>query len=273
MIRGMTGFGSATFSDGKVKGVIEIKSQNHRYFDIVFYLPIGFASIENKIRQMVNQSIARGRVTVSLKITEKPVQQLTFNKNAVKEYFKYAKILQKEYGLKNDLSLSDLIKLSGVIGVNETILTGDELWPAVVKGLKRAEASLVRMRAREGESLAVDGNSVLKRMLLQIKKVESRAVAVLKEKKKQLSPDEFLSFQKGSDVNEETTRLKHYIEEFRLLLKATVSVGKKLDFVAQEMQRETNTIGAKLQDQVASNAVIALKSKIEKLREQAQNIE
>jgi uncharacterized protein (TIGR00255 family) len=110
-------------------------------------------------------------------------------------------------------------------------------------------------------------------MYMRLKTIQSRSKAILAEKKAALTLDELSSFQKGADINEEMTRLKHYIDEFKLLLTSSTGVGKKLDFVAQEMQRETNTIGAKVQDQVVSNAVIALKSKIEKLREQAQNIE
>lgn len=273
MIKGMTGFGTAQIIAGKIKGVIEVKSQNHRYFDVVYYLPIGFASIENRIRQLLNKNIKRGRVTVSVKITEKPSQALTINKDAVKEYLKHAKALKKEYGLKNNLALSDLIRMPGVVEARETMIDVNKLWPIIEKDLRRSVNSLASMRQREGKSLAADFSSVLKRMLLRIKKIRARAKAILKEKKKKASSDEFSSFQKSNDIHEEIERLTHYIEEFKFLLKSTVSVGKKLDFVAQEMQRETNTIGSKLQDKVVSNCVIALKSKIEKLREQAQNIE
>lgn len=273
MIKGMTGFGNATFSAGNVKGIIEVKSQNHRYLDIVYYLPVGFGSIENKVRQIIGQRVSRGRVSIFVKITEKPFQHLTYNKQAVNEYLKYASSLRHDYRLENDLKLSDLIKLPGVIEAREAHITGDDLWPAIEKGLRRAVDGLSRMRASEGRSLKADISSVLKRMSIEGKRIQSRVKAILSEKKKTLSMEEFSSFQKGSDVNEEITRLKHYIDEFKLLLTSDVSVGKKLDFVAQEMQRETNTIGAKVQEQVVSNAVIALKSKIEKLREQAQNIE
>lgn len=129
------------------------------------------------------------------------------------------------------------------------------------------------MRKREGRSLARNIVDILKRMTGQVKKIEARTKGILKGQKKILSPEEFTSFQKGYEISEEITRLKHYIQEFGLLVKAPALVGKKMDFVAQEMQRETNTIGSKVQDQVVSGAVIALKSKIEKLREQAQNIE
>ena len=105
------------------------------------------------------------------------------------------------------------------------------------------------------------------------KKIQKKSKSILKDKKKKLNEEEFRSIQRSSDVNEEITRLLHYIIEISSLLKSKISVGKKIDFIAQEMQRETNTIGSKLQDKVVSNAVIALKSKIEKIREQAQNIE
>src|SRR3989338_3933856 len=138
MIKGMTGFGNAAFSAGRVKGMVEVKSQNHRYLDIVYYLPMGFGSIESKIRQMIGQHISRGRVSISIKITEKPFQHLTYNKEAVNEYLKYARNLKKDYRLENDLKLSDLIKLPGVIEAKEVLLTGDDLWPAIEKGLNKA---------------------------------------------------------------------------------------------------------------------------------------
>ncbi len=273
MIQGMTGFGSAEIFFGKIKGIIEIKSQNHRYFDLVYYLPPGFGSIENKIRGVINKSIKRGRVAVSVKITEKPLFELMLNREAVQIYLKYSKMLQKEFGLNNNLSLSDLIKLPGVFESREVVIDGEKLWPMIEKCLKQALKSVMNMRMREGRSLALDFSAVLKRMIEQIVKIQSRAKIILQEKKGILSPEEFLSFQKGCAINEEITRLKHYILEFKSLINSKAGIGKKLDFVAQEMQRETNTIGAKLQDQIVSTGVIALKSKIEALREQAQNIE
>ena len=273
MIKGMTGFGSASFSSGKIKGALEIKTVNHRYLDIVFYLPPGFASAEDKIRQAIGKAIDRGRITVSVKITERPHVALSFNKDVVDEYLKYAKILQKEYKVVNDLSLSDLIRLPGVVEAREMVVDSEGLWPAIEKGLQRALNSLLQMRTREGRSLSADISGLLRRMQLQLTAIRKRAEIDLKEKKKLLSNEEFSSYQKSNDISEEIIRSSHYIDEVKLLLKAGVGIGKKLDFVAQEMQRETNTIGSKLQDKIVANAVIALKSKIEKLREQAQNIE
>lgn len=273
MIKGMTGFGSASFSSGNIKGALEIKTVNHRYLDIVFYLPPGFAATEDKIRQLISKVVDRGRITVSVKIIDRPHVALTFNKFVVEEYLKYAKILQKSYDLKNDLALSDLIRLPGVVETREVVLDSEGLWPAIEKSLQRALNSLLQMRKREGRSLSADIAGLLRRMQKQSANIRVRSELDLKEKKKTLSNEEFSSYQKSNDISEEIIRLAHYIDEVKLLLKAGAGIGKKLDFVAQEMQRETNTIGSKLQDKVVANAVIALKSKIEKLREQAQNIE
>ncbi len=273
MIKGMTGFGHTQIMMGKVKAVIEVKSLNHRYFDVNYYLPVGFGSVENKIRTLAQKFIQRGRITIAIKITEKPPQTITLNKEAIKTHLKYANVVKREFKLSNDLTLSDLVKLPGVYEIKENLVTPDGLWNAIDKGLKKALVSLESMRKREGVSLAKDIADKLRRMLLQKKKIQSRTKTFLSEKKKLLNLDEFKSLQKSCDVNEEITRLTHYIEEMKLLLKSKVPVGKKIDFVAQEMQRETNTIGSKLQDKVVSNSVIALKSKIEKIREQAQNIE
>jgi uncharacterized protein (TIGR00255 family) len=272
MIRGMTGFGTAPVSAGKYKGLIEIKSQNHRYLDIVYYLPVGFSSYEDGIRQALSKILDRGRVTVVFKITDKPKQELIFNHEVVREYLRHARELAKEFKFKDHLNLSDMVRLPGVFEVKESKVEVDPFWPAFEKAFKKSLDSLVRMREREGKCLAAEFRDILKRMSLQIKMINARTAAILRQKKKEMANEEFLSFQKGNDIREEIARLEHYIQEFRLLIQADVPVGKKFDFVAQEMQRETNTIGSKVQDREISNGVIALKSKIEKLREQAQNI-
>lgn len=273
MIKGMTGFGNATFTLKQIKGQLEIKSQNHRYFDIAFYLPSGFAAVEDKMRQLLEQDLRRGRVTLSLRITQKPSLNISFNKMVIKEYLRQSKALRQEFDLKNDLGLADLIKMPGVVETSEVLIEVGELWPAIEKGLIRSIKSVAMMRQREGKSMTADMRDVLRRMTAQIKMIKDRIKDILSEKKKFLTVDEFTSFQKSNDVNEEVSRLAHFVDEFKGLLTSNVSVGKKLDFVAQEMQRETNTIGSKVQDKIVSNAVIALKSKIEKLREQSQNVE
>lgn len=273
MIQGMTGFGSAQFAWGKTRLVVEVKSLNHRYFDIAFYLPAGFASVENRIQQLAQKYVERGRVTVSVKIAHKPVPEIVLNKDIVRKYLRYARDLAREFHLENDLQLSDMLHLPGAVETKESFLDAEQTWPTLAKCLQRSFEGLNHMRSREGRSLAADVADKLNRMGGQIKRIKARAKAVLKEEQEALSVEEFQSFQKGCDINEEMSRLAHYIDEVRRLLKSTTSVGKKIDFIAQEMQRETNTIGSKLQDKAVIQAVVALKSKIEKIREQAQNIE
>ncbi|MBF0485925.1 MAG: YicC family protein [Candidatus Omnitrophica bacterium] len=273
MIKGMTGFGAAQFSVGKIKGLVEVKSVNHRYLDLAFYLPIGFGSVENKIRDMVGKELSRGRVTITVKITDKPAQAVFFNEDMIEEYLRHAKSIEKKYKLMNNLTLADLVRMPGIVDVKEVFVEAAEMWPLVEKGMVQCLKSLQAMRCREGKSLSADITDKLKRMSSKLKLIEKRTHEILKQRQKELKPEEFSSFQKSIDVNEEIARFYHYIDEMSQQLKANIPVGKKMDFIAQEMQRETNTLGSKLQDELVSNAVISLKSKIEKIREQANNIE
>lgn len=273
MMTGMTGFGASEITTENIKGTIEVKTVNHRYFDISYYLPIGFASIEEKVRRLVGEEVKRGKVTVALKITQRSAQTGTLNREAVKKYLDVAKVLEKNYGLKNQMTVSDLLRLPGVIDAQDTTVDPEKIWPHIEKALTKAVHGLVMMRKREGKSLAADILNKLKIMSAEIVKIRQRARKLLQEKKKILTNEEFSSYQKSNDINEELTRLSHYINEAKALLKSGDLVGKKFDFVGQEMQRETNTIGSKVQEQLVSNSVIALKSKIEKIREQAQNVE
>ena len=273
MIKGMTGFGHAQFSNGQVKINVEIKSINHRYLDINYYLPQGLASFEDKLRQIVQKELERGKVTISIRIVKKPGQNIHLNKEVIKTYLKYAQEIKKEFRLTQELSMADLLRFPGVIDVKEDSFDPETLWQPLEKSFRKALQGLVIMRNREGKSLSVDILDKLRRMGLRIKAIEGRQKALLRENKKTLSDEEFQSYQKSNDINEEITRLRHYIDEMKVLFREDASGGKKFDFIAQEMQRETNTIGSKLQDKVVSNAVIALKSKIEKIREQSQNIE
>lgn len=273
MIKGMTGFGSAELSTKLFKMIVEIKTLNHRYFDISYYLPSGFGFVENKIRQMIQKNIERGRITISVKFIQKSSHTISLNKEILKKHIQYAHAISREFGIKNDLVLSDFVKLPGVLEAKEAVLVPEDEWNNLEKCLTKALEGLNKMRESEGKSLAVDVKKNLDEMLLQIKKIQTRGKIIHSEKKKSLTVDEFTSFQKSADINEETSRLAHYIDETKILLKSQTSVGKRMDFIAQEMQRETNTIGSKVQDKIISNAVIQLKSRVEKIREQAQNIE
>ena len=273
MIQGMTGFGASEFGVGKVKGIVEIKTVNHRYLDVAFYLPSGFSSFEERIQKVIANGIKRGRVTVTLKITEKSHVSVQLNRAVVARYMDFAKNLGKEFHLNANVSVADLLRLPGVVEAKEVLVDPQSLWPSVEKALTKAASSVAAMRKREGKALVGDIGGQLKRMLNQISLIKARVAAIVKEAKGKLTQEEFAAFYKSNDINEELSRLAHYIDEAKALLKTNQGAGKKLDFIAQEMQRETNTIGSKVQDKIIAGAVIALKSKVEKIREQSNNVE
>ncbi len=273
MITGMTGFGAGEITFGRVKGIVEIKTVNHRYLDVAFYLPSGFSSLEEKIQKIISSRIKRGRVTVTVKITDKPQTSIALNQEAVRRYLGFARALKEKHRIRNDITVADILRLPGVIVAQEVFVQPGELWPALERSLRKAAEGVVHMRRREGRSLAADIGGQLMRMRQHIRQIKQRGAALLKEAKAGMAPDEFSSFQKSNDINEETARLEHYIDEAKALLRQAEGAGKKLDFIAQEMQRETNTIGSKVQDKVVAAAVIAIKSKVEKIREQSNNVE
>lgn len=273
MIRGMTGFGASDVSTGKIKGIVELKTVNHRYLDLAFYLPSGLSAFEERMQKIIAKDIKRGRVSIAVKITEKPQLSISLNEQAVKRYRDFGKDLSKRFGIKDDLTVADIMRLPGVAEVREVFIDPQTLWPVVEKALLKALHSVSSMRQREGKALQVDIGGLLIRMAKRIKEIRNRCGVLLKAKKKVLSNEEYSAYQKSNDIDEELARLAHHIEEAKALLKQNQEAGKKLDFIAQEMQRETNTIGSKVQDKEISGIVIALKSKVEKIREQANNVE
>jgi len=273
MITGMTGFGAGEITFGKIKGIVEVKTVNHRYLDVAFYLPVGFSSLEDKIQKIVGSQVKRGRVTVSVKITDKPHTNITLNQEVVKRYLDFAKSLGEKHHIKNDITVADIMRLPGVVEAKEVYVQAGDLWPILEKSLQKAVAGVVVMRRREGKALSADINGILKRMIVQISVIKNRTGALLKDSKSRMASDEYASYQKSNDIHEELARLAHYIDEAKMLLRQADGSGKKLDFIAQEMQRETNTIGSKVQDKEVAAAVIAIKSKVEKIREQSNNVE
>ncbi len=273
MIKGMTGYGHDVISVGSFKIAVEIKSLNHRYVDASCFLPGSFGAAEEKITEIIKKHIERGRVTISVKVIEKPKQTILLKDDVVKQHIKIANQLKKKFKLDDNLTLSDLLRLPGVLETTESTLDPVAAWPFLEKAIRKALQGVLNMRRREGKSLADDIRQQLNTMDSKAKEIKLRAKNILLEQKKKLLEEEFSSVQKSSDINEELARLQHYVKELKGLLNSAVSVGKKMDFIAQEMQREANTIGSKLQDKVVSNAVIVIKSKIEKIREQSQNVE
>jgi len=148
MITGMTGFGAAEITFGKVKGVVEIKTVNHRYLDVAYYLPVGFSSLEDKIQKIIDSSMKRGRVTVSVKITERPHTNIVLNQDAVKRYLDFARDLGKKHHVKNDITVADIMRLPGVVEAKEVFVQAGEIWTVLEKSLLKAVAGVVIMSRR-----------------------------------------------------------------------------------------------------------------------------
>lgn len=272
MIKGMTGFGQAQRQAGGGTFLLEIKSVNHKFLDIVFHLPPGFNIFERKIKNIIQKKIKRGRVTVAINFSLPPRQNIIVNKSLAKDYYNGLKILNKQLGLKDAISLNDIVGLSGVVEVQNAKVSSD-MWPKINSALNEALYKFIEMRQQEGSSIQHDINSKLHNIQSLLSKIPERAKVIVNQRKKELSQDELPLFLKSADINEEITRLRYHVNSFQNKLKKQVASGKELDFISQELQREINTIGAKLPDVQITSNVIKIKDSLEKIREHLQNVE
>ncbi len=272
MIRGMTGFGQATGEASGGRFVLEIKSLNHKFLDVVLHLPPGFNIFENRINKLVQKKIRRGRITVALNFSSPPKQSIVLNKSLAQDYYKSLKALSKQLGMSDTIRISDIISLSGVVEIQSAKISSD-MWPKVNAAFDAAFNALIKMREQEGSSIYQDVNSKLQQLQGLLSQIPNRAKAIIAQKSKSLSHEELPLFLKNSDINQEVSRLKYHIGNFQKKLKMPVVSGKELDFISQELQREINTVGAKLPDMQITSWVIKIKDLIEKIREQLQNVE
>jgi uncharacterized protein (TIGR00255 family) len=273
MIKGMTGFGLAQrqFFGGGFN--LEIKSLNHKFLDLVFHLPSSFSMLEDKIKKEIQRKIKRGRVVVSVTFSMPPRQKVVLNKSLAREYYDVLKSLSRQLGLTDSIKISDIVNLSGVVEIQHPRIA-PSFWPKIKSALNEALENLLQMREAEGVSIYKDLHNKLNRIQDILLLIPHRAKFIVTQKVKTLSKEELPLFLKSSDINEEITRLKYHISNFKNKLKKKKSaVGKELDFIAQELQREINTVGAKLPDTQITSGVIKIKDLIEKIREQLQNVE
>ena len=293
MIKSMTGFGrgEAATPNGKIQ--IEIRTLNHRFFEVSGRLPENFLIFEDRLRSEVAKKIKRGKANLSL-IYDNPRKsgpQLVINKALAHDYKKLLLDLKHSLRLKDEINFSQIISFPGVISVEEQSKEEAKLWPHVASALNKALSSLVTMREKEGRRLVAD---ILKRKSLISKNlsvIERRSRLAAREyrgrllrKIKELSSGkvsldkgrielEVALFAKNSDISEEVTRIKAHLNSFGETLKQQDEAGRKLDFISQELHREINTVGQKANDYKIAQAAIAVKGEIEKIREQIQNIE
>lgn len=292
MVKSMTGFGRFEVSEAERKMTVEIKSVNHRYLDLNIKMPKKLNFFESAIRNLLKEYIERGKVDVFITYedySEKSVC-IKYNRDVAKEYLTYIRKMQKEFGLKEDFGAAALSKYPEVLVMEEQAVDEEELWKMLERAIRGAAEQFTNSRRQEGEHLRQDLLAKLDGMLKNVSYIEARSPEILDEYRKKLTDKvkelltdtsveesriltEVTIFADKICVDEETVRLRSHVEHMKKNLEAGGSLGRKLDFLAQEMNREANTILSKANDMTISEYGIELKTDIEKVREQIQNIE
>ena len=292
MIKSMTGFGRSESITKERKIVIEMKSVNHRYCDLNIKMPKKFNFFEAAIRNHLKQYIGRGKVDIFITYEDYTESNVCvkYNNELAAEYVKYLNQISEDFNLKNDLSPVALSRFPEVFTLEEQSIDEDELWKELVTCLDEAAIQFVESRTKEGETLKQDMIQKLDGMLGMVDYIESVSPSLvevyrqrLEDKVKELLDGvamdesriatEVTIYADKICVDEETVRLRSHIENTKAILLEGGNVGRKLDFIAQEMNREANTILSKADSLDVSNKAIDLKTEIEKVREQIQNIE
>ena len=292
MIKSMTGFGRCEAARGERKITVEMKSVNHRYLDVNIKMPKKLNFFEAAIRSELKNYIERGKVDVFITyedLTESNVC-VKYNKELAAEYMKYLSQMAEDFSLDNDIRVSTLSRYPEVFSMEEQTVDEEELWLLLSEAIRGAAEKFVDTRVKEGENLKNDLIGKLDGMLKHVDYITERSPQIiaeykqkLEEKVKELIDDvkvdesrllmEVTIFADKVCVDEELVRLRSHIETTKENLVQGGSIGRKLDFIAQEMNREANTILSKANDLEISNRAIELKTEIEKVREQIQNIE
>lgn len=292
MIRSMTGFGREhKVIDGR-EYLVEIRSVNSRYYEFTAKLPRQYMYLEEKLKTLLKEKISRGKVEVSLSVYNIMGKEtaVTVNELVVENYVTAMREAGEKFGLKDDLSLDSIFKMTDAFNVVRADVDEEEIWNAVRETAEGALEKFVKMREAEGEKMKADVLEKLSNIEAMIEKVceyspetvkayRERLMAKMTEilENKQIDEQRILMeagiFAEKIAVDEETVRLKSHFEQFRKMMDTEELVGRKLDFLVQELNRETNTIGSKAQDLRITRIVVDVKSEIEKIREQIQNIE
>ena len=292
MIKSMTGFGRCGIQKGSRKYTVELKSVNHRYLDVNIRMPKKLNFFETAIRTLLKTYANRGKVDIFITYEDLSQSQVSVKYNAAlaAEYLKYLKQMEKEFGLENDVRVSTLSRYPEVFTMEEQSEDEEELWNELKEALEGAFFQFVETRKAEGGNLKKDILSKLAFLEEQIAFIEERSPQIiaeyrakLEDKVKELLADtqieegriaaEVILFADKICTDEEVVRLKSHIRHMRNTVEEKEGIGRKLDFIAQEMNREANTILSKANDLEVSDRAISLKTEVEKIREQIQNIE
>ena len=292
MIKSMTGFGRAQETVDGMTVTVELKSVNHRYFEFTAKVPRTYGFLEEKLKSFLNARVSRGKMecSVSIENLEESDMEVVVNPSLAKGYVDALRTLSETFGLKEDYSAISIAKFPDVLTLRKAPADEEKIWNAVQKVTELAVERFVTMRETEGEKLRADILSKADTILEYVAFVESRSPQTVREYHEKLRQrmEELLEntqvdeqrllteaaiFADKVAVDEETVRLRSHISQLREFLNADEPIGRKLDFLVQEMNRESNTIGSKAQDVEIAKRVIAIKAEVEKIREQVQNIE
>lgn len=292
MIKSMTGFGRAQETVDGMTVTVELKSVNHRYFEFTAKVPRTYGFLEEKLKSFLNARVSRGKMEcyVSIENLEESDMEVVVNPSLAKGYVDALRTLSETFGLKEDYSAISIAKFPDVLTLRKAPADEEKIWNAVQKVTELAVECFVTMRETEGEKLRADILSKADTILEHVAFVESRSPQTVREYHEKLRQrmEELLEntqvdeqrllteaaiFADKVAVDEETVRLRSHISQLREFLNADEPIGRKLDFLVQEMNRESNTIGSKAQDVEIAKRVIAIKAEVEKIREQVQNIE
>lgn len=292
MLKSMTGYGRAEKILHGRDITVEIRAVNHRYYEYSSRIPRAYGYIDEKLKAMLKNNISRGKIEVAVTINniEGRDSVICINKGAAEGYINALRSVSSELGLADDLSLSNLIKLPDIFNVQKAPDDEEEIWLDVKETASETLENFLSMRTTEGERLKNDVVARAESIKEMVGKVEelapltvenyrnrlfSKLSEVLKDNNidEQRILTEAAIFAEKIAVDEETVRLRSHISQLESMLESDEAVGRRLDFIVQEMNRETNTIGSKAQDVNIARIVIDIKAEIEKIREQIQNIE
>ncbi len=292
MIRSMTGFGRAQVSVEGYNITVEIRSVNNRYFDFYAKMPRTFSFLEEKVKSLLSTEISRGKVECSLQIETTADESVivSINEPLAVGYVKAVEELAEKFEVKNDLTALSLARFSDILSITKAPVDEEDLWNKVQVAVKEALAEFIKMREIEGEKLKADVLSRADLIINNVAYIEERSPETVKaysekliERMKTVLGDtqvdeariltEAAIYADKVAVAEETVRLRSHIDQLHSMLDSNDAVGRKLDFLVQEINREANTIGSKAQDVDIARRVIDIKAEVEKIREQIQNIE
>lgn len=293
MISSMTGYGRGSVQVGGRLCSLEIKSLNHRFLDI----STGFPSkkmrfLESRVKQLLMERFSRGKLDVYIYFngSENMAKQIRIDHGLAKEYYAALQELKNEYHLAGDVTVDHLAQFKDIFITEEAEIGEEEFWEMLERGLLEAISNLEEMRQREGATLAQDITDRLASIAVLMNEIKGRIPQAQEEYRNRLTEklsalagqtgldpyrleQEVLYWVERADASEEITRLESHLNEFLRLVQVTEPIGRKLDFLLQEMNREINTAGSKLPDLGVSQRVVSIKSELEKIRQQIQNIE